>query len=93
MWDPTYATSNGYEYSYSKLMTSALMLLIPGPYPNIRLYREILQVPPRLLNTTEQLLTGFSLDNSCQQPTCPLESLNGDGPRAHSLIFPTSPLL
>ncbi|KAH7273298.1 hypothetical protein B0J15DRAFT_96721 [Fusarium solani] len=58
MWDPTYATSNGYEYSYSKLMTSALMLLIPGPYPNIRLYREILQSGQQL--PTTDVPTGVS---------------------------------
>ncbi|KAF4957437.1 hypothetical protein FSARC_11312 [Fusarium sarcochroum] len=40
VWDLIYAISDGHEYTYDELITNALMLLIPGPYSNIRTYLE-----------------------------------------------------
>jgi hypothetical protein len=43
-WDVNYATSGGYKYSYEQLITDAMMLWIPGPFANIRLYLEMMKV-------------------------------------------------
>ncbi|KAJ9419790.1 hypothetical protein FOXG_06960 [Fusarium oxysporum f. sp. lycopersici 4287] len=40
MWDLMHTVSDGYKCSYEELITDAMMLYIPGPYRNIRLYLE-----------------------------------------------------
>lgn len=39
-----HTVSDGYKYSYQELITDVMMLYIPGPYRNIRLYLEALKV-------------------------------------------------
>ncbi|KID86027.1 Epoxide hydrolase [Metarhizium guizhouense ARSEF 977] len=40
-WDLSYAISDGIPHSMDELITDALMLWLPGPYGNIRSYRQI----------------------------------------------------
>ncbi|PCG89421.1 Hypothetical protein PENO1_104770 [Penicillium occitanis (nom. inval.)] len=47
-WDVNHATSDGYTYSYDRLITDAMMLWIPGPYANIRAYTEFFK--PSVMN-------------------------------------------
>ncbi|KFG84840.1 putative epoxide hydrolase [Metarhizium anisopliae] len=42
-WDLSYAISDGIPHSMDELITDALMLWLPGPYGNIRSYRQIFQ--------------------------------------------------
>ncbi|RKL39435.1 hypothetical protein BFJ72_g6909 [Fusarium proliferatum] len=44
IWDLIHTVSDGYKYSYQELITDVMMLYIPGPYRNIRLYLEALKL-------------------------------------------------
>lgn len=63
MWHLVHAVSDGYAYTSKEIITNALMLWIPGPWGNMRWYREAYAVsrPGRRApcRTTSQTLTTY----------------------------------
>ncbi|CVK87867.1 related to epoxide hydrolase [Fusarium mangiferae] len=59
MWDLMNTSFDGYKYSYEELITDAMILYIPGPYRNIRLYLESLK-PDKMSFPKSTVPTGVS---------------------------------